>query len=210
MCPQAQLVQLCGVGEGASSAELRTEVVGLLASLSAAMPAARNEELRSSLAEHFGEAALSSVLSGSASLEELRLSSITQPDAVLPHRLPSACSLAAHFASPLAVAPLGELTVEHAVRSILGAPLLVDLEESTDWCILFEPTFGDLRAFCVESSALSHLVLELRHRVLVRVEAGSLSDFRAAASSLQATRAVAVALFLCSQASKQRRLHIAP
>ena len=131
-----------------------------------------------------------------ASLEELRRSA----DSAAASPLMSACVLAASHAA-VNLIPTAALPAQAAISMIHHAPLLADLEHATRWQRSFQSDLGNLRDFVIEAApSLLPSLLELRHGEIVRLEQGTLADYTRAVGELDPTRAVAIALFLCSQA----------
>ena len=183
----------------------------LLAQLSAASPDASPEQLYAALAAHYGAEELCAVASvgGSAggvegarhvidSLRRAGSASDSSPAATSPSSIMPACMLAMPFVVADQTSSWPALPSAAAVAAILAVPPLADLESTTRWPLLFEPSVGSLRQFCASTPSVASLVLELCDGLLIKMQAGTLSDMSSALHALEATRAVALALYLCS------------
>ena len=184
----------------------------LLAQLSAASVDASPEQLYAALAVHYGAEALCTVagVDGSAGgiegakrvIDSLRRSGAASEPSTQssPSNILPACMLAMPFLIADQTLSGPKLLSAAAVAALLAAPPLVELESATRWPLLFESSVGPLRQFCTSTRSLASLVLELCDGCLIKLEAGTLSDLSSALHALEAKRAVALALYLCSSA----------
>lgn len=185
-------------------AEARLTASSMLAAIRATSPDASPEQLYAALTEHYGSSRLRT-LAGARGLDSAAHVIDALCDAAIPNPatqplpLMAACVAAASWVEASAPPPLPEMPADLAVAAILASPLLQDVEAATSWRLTFEPSHGSLRSFCGPNSTLAPLLLEISESVLIRVEAGALTDFRFAAHEMDATRAVAIGLYLCSQ-----------